>query len=162
MFNTRNYKLVLFLFILLLFFIFPAKSQKCKDYKYKECRGYGPPYKYSQQSKSAYFEKGTKSDFYIVTYGGYEYNITICHERNLKGTYFRIRENNPTKTLLYDSSTGEEEVLDTQFYVEETKKLIIEVIVPEGDKSLDEESYKKRHGCVGVLIEYHRRPTKGF
>ncbi|NOZ45844.1 MAG: hypothetical protein GXO79_03590 [Chlorobi bacterium] len=152
-------------FNLLLIFIFSISisslfCQNCEKTLIK-CDPYGEPFKYSEQSKSAFFEKGQKSSFYMSAFSGTEYSIRICASKTLENIYFRIRENNSTKDLLYDSSTEEVDYLEKQFYVENTKKLIIEVIVPES-MDPEQEKYKDRTGCVGVLIEYHKAPKKGF
>ena len=147
--------------IIILAISFISYGQNCDDYKWKKCDGYGPPYKYSGQSKSAFFEKGQKSNIHINVYGGFEYSIRICADKNLKGLYFRIREDDFTKKILYDSSTENVDYLEKQFYVENTKKLIIEVIAPESDDP-ENEKYEDRTGCVGVLIEYYKAPRRGF
>lgn len=142
---------------------YAALSQiKCDDYDKKKCEGYGPPFKYSGQSKSAVFEKGQTSSFYLVTYSGYEYCITVCSEKRLKDTFFKIKEDNVKKAVLYDSSIADDDILSTQFYIKKSKRLIVEVTVPEGDLSAYEEKYKDRIGCVAVVVEYVRAPNKGF
>lgn len=154
------FKRLILAFILSLVYII-SSGQNCKDYKLEKCDGYGPPYKYSGQSKSAYFEKGQTSGFSINVYRGFEYSIRICPHKNLKDIYFRIREDNMNRKILYDSSTEDVDYLDKHFYVENTKKLIIEIIVPESDDP-ENEKYEDRTGCVGVLIEYYKAPRRGF
>ena len=137
-------------------------QQACKDYHLKKCGGYGPPFKYSGQSKSALMEKGQTSSFYLVTYGGFEYTVTLCADKQLKGIFFRIREDNPKKTIFYDSSTDPENMMQKQFAIEKSKRMIIEITVPESDVPAAEEKYEDRSGCVGVVIEYYNSPAKGF
>ena len=138
-------------------FSFGAQGQACKSYHLKKCGGYGSPFKYSGQSKSAFMEKGQTSSFYLVTYEGFEYSITLCADKQLKDVFFRVRQDNPQKTILYDSSTDPE-----QFYVEKTKRLIVEITVPESDMSASEEKYEDHSGCVGVVVEYYKSPARGF
>ncbi len=150
----------LFIINLICVTFFMAQGQKsCYDYENK-CDGYGPPFKYSGQSKSTVFKKGQTSSFYLVTYGGYEYSVSICQDRNLKGIFFKIREDNPQKTILYDSSVEEDDMLWKQFYVKKSKRLIIEVTVPESED--ENERYKKSVGCVAVVVEYLHSSDKGF
>lgn len=148
--------------ITLLFAESVYSQKKCKSYAIENCGSYEKPFKYSGQSKSALFEKGQKSLFKITVYNGFEYRVSICAEKNMKEIYFRIREDNTNKNILYDSSVEEEDFLEKMFYVKNTKNLFIEVIVPEGDTPIEEQKYKKRFGCVGVLIEYNKRKSLGF
>lgn len=155
--------LIALAFILSLFIATPVFCQKeCTDYAGKNCGIYGKPFRYSGQTKNALFELGQKSQFKITVYDGFEYRISLCADKNLKEIHFKIREDNTTKTVLYDSSVEEESYLEKMFYVKTTKNLFIEVIVPEGDDPIEDQSYKKRFGCVGVLIEFDRRAGMGF
>ncbi len=159
----RNIFVIGITVIISLLFIETGYSQKkCTNYINNNCDNFGKPFKYSGQSKNALFEKGQKSLFKITTYNGFEYRVSLCADRYLKGIYFRIREDNTNRTILYDSSIKDDNYLDKMFYVKKTKNLIIEVIVPDGDIPVEEQSYKKRFGCVGVLIEYNKRKDLGF
>ncbi|MDA3890802.1 MAG: hypothetical protein PF517_03970 [Salinivirgaceae bacterium] len=151
------------IFAIIFMFTLTVNGQKnCDKYVIKNCEAFGTPFKYSGQSKSALFEVGQKSILSITAFAGFEYRISLCAEKNMKGIFFRIRENDTNRTLLYDSSIEEEDFLEKMFYVKKTKDLLIEVVVPEGDLALDEQDYKKRFGCVGVLIEYDKRSDLGF
>jgi len=146
-----------------LLFSFNLQGQQiCKDYQLKKCGGYGPPFKYSGQSKNAMMEKGQTSSFYLVTYGGFEYSVTLCADKSLDGIFFRIREDNPQKTIMYDSSTDPENMMTQQFQIDKSKRLIVEITVPESDKPATEEKYEDRSGCVGIVVEYNKAPAKGF
>jgi len=152
--------------IILLVLFFTSQntySQKeCSDYVKNKCDAYGVPFKYSGQSKSAILEKGQKAIYKITVYNDFEYRVSICHDKRLKGLFFRIRESDVNKTILYDSSTEEEDYLEKFFQVEESKHLYIEIIVPEGDIDVEDDLYRKRFGCVGVHIEYSRKKDTGF
>jgi len=159
----KNLISLLLSFIIVYSFNSTVYSQKkCTDYVINNCEEFGPPFKYSGQSKSALFELGQKSLFSITVYESFEYRISLCTDKNMKGILFRIREDNTNKTILYDSSVDENNYLEKMFYVKNTKNLFIEVVVPEGDIPVEEQSYKKRFGCVGVLIEYNKRKDLGF
>jgi hypothetical protein len=80
----------------------------------------------------------------------------------MKGLFFRLREDNANKTILYDSSVEEVDYLEKMFYINTTKNLFVEVVIPESDIPLETQSYQKRFGCVGVLIEYNRRVSTGI
>lgn len=151
-------KKLLTLFAILMICGVAFSQGSCKNYHIKKCGGYGPPFKYSGQSKSAMFEVGETSSFKMNTFGGFEYSVNICAEKQLKGIYFRIKES--ARSVLYDSQT--DKVLDKQFYIEDSKVLIIEVVVPEGKKPKEELDYKDLTGCVGVIIEYRKVGKKGF
>jgi hypothetical protein len=149
-------------FAILFFVVFNAYSQGCKNYHLKTCEGCGDPFKYSGQSKSAMMEKGQTSTFHIVVYEGFEYCVQISAAKNLKGISFRILEDNPAKTVLYDSSVEGNSYLEKGFYATRSRKLLIEVSVPASNIDVTQESYDELHGCVGVLIEYNHPPKKGF
>ncbi len=134
----------------------------CSNYVIKKCEAFGFDFKYSGQSKSAVFELGQKSDFKLVVYKGFEYRVSLCAEKNLKGLYFRIREDNSARTIIYDSSTEQVDYLEKTFYTEKSRNLIIEVIVPESTVPVESQDYKDRFGCLGVLVEYNKRPKSGF
>lgn len=134
----------------------------CKKYVEKKCDIYGEPFKFSGQSRNALFEVGQKSMFNLVVYGGFEYRIAVCADKNLKDIFFRIRENDTNKTVIYDSSSEIEDYLEKMFVVEESKNLLIEVVIPDGDTPKEAQSYKERFGCVGVVVEYYRRRDVGF
>lgn len=149
--------------VLLLIAMVSFTQIKCKDYHLKKCEAYSDKmFKYSGQSRSAYFEAGQTSNFKLVCYKGMEYRVSICNDKNLKGLFFRIREDNADRNILYDSSTDEKEYLEKLFYVEKSKNLVIEVVVPESEVAKEEVAYENLFGCVGVLIEYSRRNDTGF
>jgi hypothetical protein len=158
----NNIKSILIIITILFTSFLSFAQPDCDRFLKKKCSGYGDPFKFSGQTKSALFEKGQTSSFSLVTYAGYEYNVSLCSDKKLKGIFFKIRETNPEKTVLYDSSLDDENYLEKQFYVKESKKLLVEVTVPEGELSAEDEEYEDRIGCVAVLIEYLKAPKKGF
>ena len=153
------------LILVMVTFLFAAQSfgqKKCDGYLLKNCEPYDKPFKYSGQSKNALFELGQKSLLKISVYDGFEYRVSLCSEKSLKGIFFRLREDNTNRTILYDSSVEENNYLEKMFYVNSTKNLYIEVVVPEGDVPPEQQSYNERFGCVGVLLEYNKRGDVGF
>jgi hypothetical protein len=153
---------VLFSSILISIFLTNASAQQgCTDYK-DQCVGAGDPYKYSGQSKSGTFELGQSSSFKISSYGGYEYSISLCADKQLKGTFFRIKENSIDGAVLYDGQAEGDEMNQKQFYMEDSKPLVIEVVVPDGDKPKEQLEYSETVGCVAVIVEYYKVGKKGF
>lgn len=158
-----KHKFLITILSALLFAFTPALAQKkCNKYVVKRCEAYGFDFNYSGQSKSAVFEIGDKSDFKLAVFKGFEYRVSLCADKNLKGIYFRIKEDNPAKTILYDSSTEAVDYLEKIFFSKKSRNLIVEVIVPESTVPAEEQDYEDRFGCVGVLVEYNRRPNSGF
>ena len=49
-----------------------------------------------------------------------------------------------------------------QFYVNDSKSIIVEVVVPKSDLPVEELDYDKTMGCVGVVIEYRKFGKTGF
>lgn len=137
-------------------------SQNCDDYQLRYCEGMGKPYKISGQSRQATFEKGQTSVFHLTVYKDFEYSIQICSSKNLKDIYFKIKEDNVAQEVLYDSSVEDNKYLQKEFLSLKTRRLIIEVTVPESDMEVTDEDYDKRVGCVGVLVEYNFPVKKGF
>jgi len=138
-----------------------SAQSDCKDYV-GTCNGFGSPYKYSGQSKSATMEKGQTSSFKLVTYSNYEYSVSLCSEKQLKGIYFKIYEDTPQKTLLYDGQSENDGMNWKQFFIEKSKMLIVEVTIPPSDKPVEEQEYDDTFGCVAVVIEYYKSSKRGF
>lgn len=159
---NKIFKIALTVSILLIVNLQLSAQKECKDYHVKKCGGYGPPYKYSGQSRSASFEVGESSSFQMSAFEGFEYCITLCSSKQLKGIHFRIIEDNAQKTVLYDGANDESGMLQKEFYIKNSKKLLIEVICPEMNKEAEDINYDRLNGCVGVIIEYHKIGKKGF
>jgi hypothetical protein len=146
-------KYFLYSLFLAILFIAPLTAQDCTDYHQYHCMYGDFTFYYSKQSKSALFRPGQTSELKIVAYSGEDYYIAVCAHRKFGDIRFRILEDNPSRTLIYDNATDdfEETVVITN---DVTRNLIIEVSVPEGD-----ERTKNDHRCVGVVVEY--RKTEG-
>jgi len=157
MYKTTK-KLIFSISIVLLTISLATAQSGCKKMKDK-CEGYGEPYKYSGQSKSGTFELGQNASFKMTTYGGFEYSVSLCAEKQLDGIFFRIKESSGG-AVLYDGQG--DEMNWKQFYIEDSKQLLIEVVVPEGDTSEGKIDYEDTIGCVAVIIEYYKVGKKGF
>lgn len=159
--HTKLFRL-LFCIVLVNLTVSMASAQSdCKNFK-DICDGSGDPYKYSGQSKSGTFELGQTASFKISAFGGYEYSIALCAEKQLKGIYFRIKENSADGEVLYDGQEEGDKMNLKQFYLEDSKPLVIEVVVPESDKPIEELDYSETIGCVSVIVEYYKVGKKGF
>ncbi len=128
-------------------------AQDCTDYHVENCRWADRTFLYSRQSRSALFTPRMKSNFSIVVYGGEEYYISVSGHRKLGDIRVRLKEDDEKQTILYDNANFKYE---KYFYFKNalTKKLIIEVSVPENEK------YKNEKFCVGVLIEFRRNKAE--
>ena len=89
------------------------------------------------------------SEFKLVTFGGEDYNISICYERQFKKVRFRLLEDDDNKTVLYDNKDHDYNT-EMSFTNNVARKLIVEISVPEQDDKKDE-----LH-CVGVLIHFRK------
>ena len=151
-------KLIYSIGIVLLTISLATAQSGCKKMK-DRCEGYGEPFKYSGQSKSGTFELGQTASFKMTTYGGFEYSVSLCAEKQLKGISFMLRgikmvtgltldyyftQNRPAWIKFIDSLNG------------------IEVDVPEGDTSKGKIDYEDTIGCIAVIIEYNKVGKKGF
>lgn len=152
----KNIKLIIFAVILLSTNL--SFGQDCSDFHEFNCTFADWTYFYSRQSKSALFQKGQKSELRFIAYGNEDYFVSVCTHRKFAPIHFRIFEDNDTKDLLYDNAS-EEYINTVSFSNNRTRKLIIEVKVPETAEASDSE--KK---CVGVLIQFKKaeRNTEDF
>ncbi len=133
-----NIKKIGFLFLILIITLVSVQAQNSE----KDIR----EFKYSGQSKSGILESGESASFKLNAFGGFEYKIHIIAERKLEGVYFRIKKT--ADEILYDSQ--EEGVLEKLFIIEDSKMLLIEVVVPESKSGTVEK------GGVGVTINYRK------
>lgn len=145
LFNMKKYYLFA---VFLLTFISVNNAQDCTGFHQYHCTYGDYTYFYSKQSKSALFARGQTSEMKFIVYGGEEYYINICAHRKFGDIQFKIFEDTPERTLIYDNSTDDYSKT-VEFVNEVTRKLIIEVTVPDEKGSND-----KR--CVGVLIQFRK------
>jgi hypothetical protein len=136
--------------IFLLFFSVHISSQDCFYYHEYFCKFPNSSYFYSGQSRSALFAPGMTSEFKMVTFGGEDYNISICYERKFKNVRMRLLEDDADKTVIYDNKDNNYQTI-MNFTNNVARKLIIEISVP------DEANAKKDDlHCVGVLIHFRK------
>ncbi len=158
---SRISKIIFGLIVFLFHTYYVIAQSGCNDMKEK-CDGYGEPYKYSGQSKSGTFELGQTSAFKMSTFSGFEYSVSLCADKQLKGIFFRLREDTKDGAILYDGQSEGDEMNWKQFYIEDSKTLYVEVVVPEAEEAVEELEYSETIGCVAVIIEYFKVGKKGF
>ncbi|MBN2485351.1 MAG: hypothetical protein JXB34_05215 [Bacteroidales bacterium] len=127
-----------------------ALSQDCTDYHQYHCTYADYTYFYSQQSKSLLLPPGQKSEMNIIVYAGEEYYIALCAHQKLGNVQFRILEDSPKRTEIYDNAKDNYSP-SISFANQRTRKLIIEITTPSG-KPGDKNKY-----CAGVLVEFKKK-----
>lgn len=142
----RIFSLFSLLFVLLAL-SFDAEAQACADFHTRSCPLPDFSYYYDQQSASFALKVGEKAEVNIVVFEKNDYYISICYHRRFDKVNLRILDDNPQKSVLYDNA-AESYTDSVKFTNNETKKLILEVSVPE---ELNNKS-DTRQRCVGVLI----------
>lgn len=153
---TTKYLLIFITFLLISIPAMVVKAQDCTDYHEFNCTFADWTYFYSRQSKSALFQRGQTSQLKIIAYGGEDYFVSVCTHRKFAPIRFKIFEDNENKTLLYDN-ISEEYINTVSFSNNRTRKLIIEVTVPEakGDENVEDKK------CVGVLLQFKKSESAG-
>lgn len=127
----------------------PVYNQDCSGYHQYHCDYADYTYFYSRQSNSALFAKGETSEMKFITYAGEEYYINICAHRKFGTIQFKIFEDNPSRTLIYDNASDDYSP-SVVFENEVTRNMIIEITVPEEKGNLERR-------CVGVLIQFKKK-----
>lgn len=154
-----------------------SMGQHCNHFHERFCSKSDNSYfKYNGQSKSALFAPGQTSELNVIVYKGQDYRISLCMDNNLgEQVIFKIYESvqvagKKEKNLLYDNAANDFSP-EVEFSVETSKKLAIEISIPEGEKEgsargvkkgKDRSTKPKEMGCVGVLLEHMSTPKTGF
>jgi hypothetical protein len=139
------------IFFTVLLFFFKLNAQDCYYYHEYQCKFPNTTYYISGQSRSALFTYGMTSEFKIVTFGGEDYHISICHQFKLKNVRFRLIEDNEDKTVLFDNAENKY-TTEVTFTNNTARKIFIEVSIPD-DAAIKDKSVNQ---CVGVLIHSRR------
>lgn len=103
------------------------------------------------------------SEFNVILFSGLDYAITVCAP-DYFNAYFLIREDNESRNIIYDSLKQEKTNNDKRVKTYKTRKVIIEIVVPEAEANLSKKKDKQYLDpqCVGVLLEYIKIPKTGF
>ena len=147
----RRKNIIIFLYSLLTLISVSALAQDCFYYHEYFCKFPNSSYFYSGQSRSALFTFGMTSEFKLVTFGGEDYNISICYEKKYKNVRLRLLEDNESRTVLYDNS---ESGYKTEMNIANNvaRRLIIEINVPDDPSGKGDQELR----CVGVLIHFRK------
>lgn len=129
-----------------------SNAQDCYYYHEYQCKFPNTTYYISGQSRSALFTYGMMSEFKMVTFGGEDYHISICHQFKVKNIHLRLIEDNEDKTVLFDNAASGY-INEVTFTNNNTRKIIVEISIPDDPTGKD----KNVNQCVGVLI--HSRKT---
>ena len=153
-----------------------VNAQYCNTFHKKYCQPAGNElFQYNAQSKSALFAIGKTSELNIIVYGGQDYRISLCTDKNLgERVEFKIYEEDKStkkRDLLYDNSK-DDYTSEIEFSNDYTIRLIIEVTVPDGSSAGKGNSVKdggkgkslqgSDMGCLGVLVEHMSTQKQGF
>lgn len=147
----KNFTAVLVNVVFLACISFGVKAQDCFYYHEYECKYPDNTYFYSGQSRGALFSYGMTSQFKIVTFGGEDYRIAICHQFKVKNVRMRLIEDNESKTVLYDNEEFKYQT-EMTFTNNVARKIIVEITVPEDQTGKD----KSNMHCLGVLIHFRK------
>lgn len=157
--------ILLFAFVFIGFSVL-AQTSACGDFHRSRCVIEGSKeddkaFTYNAQSKSGLFSQGSLSRMRCVVYRGMEYRMTVCLETDVLGDniQFKILDA-ATKNELFDSAK-EDNIKQFEFRCEQTKQLIIEVLVPSGEVK-EEKGKPVGAACVGLLIEHKVSERTGF
>ena len=151
----KIFKTILFIGCIILTPMF-SYAQDCTDYHQYHCIYADYTFFYSRQSKSALFKRGQTSELKIVAYSGEDYYIATCAHRKFGDIQFKILEDTPAKTLIYDNADDDYSESVT-FSNDVTRNLIIQVTVPDDDAR---DMNDRR--CVGVVIQFRKTdPDEG-
>ena len=140
--------------ILSLFLVSITQGQDCTDYHKYQCEYADYTFFYSRQSKSMLSQRGQTSQIHMIAYGGEDYYVAVCAHRKFGDLHFKIYEDNPSHTLIYDNAT-DNYANSIIFSNQVTRNLLIDVTVPEGS---GKENMERR--CVGVVIEFRKQDMK--
>ena len=129
-------------------------SQDCNGFHQYHCSYADYTFFYSRQSKSIQFRKGQSSEIQIIAYGEEEYYLAVCGSQKLGKIRFRIIEDSPDRTVLFDNANNDY-LRSVNFTNEVSRNLIIQLSVPSGSKR-----ESKKTGCVGVVVQLRKIDQK--
>lgn len=147
--------IVIFLFSI--FMAFQMQGQICKGYHLsKNCNIPDlQDYKRFGQSRSRLVLARKTIRYKVTLFGGYDYKIGVCTEKNFAPVHFKIIDANKN-TVFYDN-TNDDYVENVGFTVEETKNVIVEMTVLAEDMEIDNTAESRT--CLGVAIYWRKVPS---
>ena len=139
------------LFLVCFIFSFVASSSaQCKNYTKKHCLPSLTPYIHNGQLTSAVLNPGDEADIDMTFNAGKEYRILVCNQEQIGNVQFKILDQ--AKKVIYESNP-EETNPSWDFKVENTQQLIVQLTVPEIDKSTHMTRLTP-NGCVAILVGF--------
>jgi hypothetical protein len=164
--KMRNIFSACFATLLMMSSVAVAQTSACGSFHRTRCIMEGSKeevkdFQYNAQSRSGLFTQGSVSKMRCVVYRGMEYRMTVCLETDVLGENIQFKITDAaTKKELFDSAK-EENIKQFEFSCEQTKQLIIEVVVPSGEVK-EEKGKPVGAACVGLLIEHKVSERQGF
>ena len=138
------------------------ENNPCAGFPKKHCmdtsavKAHDDTYFYNAQSKGGLFTRGMTSTMRCVVYKGMEYRVTLCMQTDALGDSLHVVISDArSKEILFDNAK-EAFVNQIEFTVANTRQLLIEISVPEGNSAKSPVS-----ACIGVLIEHRRHEVSG-
>ena len=130
---------------LLLAFLIPlGANAQCKGYAKRQCRPNLAPYIHDGKMNFAQLFPGDKAEVELTFYARQSYRLLVCGDDVLGNVQFKVYDTD--KNVLFDSEKSDKNYLD--FKTASTQKLIIEVIVPEGEGNNHGMEFM---GCVAIM-----------
>ncbi|MFT4662714.1 MAG: hypothetical protein ACI8XB_003007 [Patiriisocius sp.] len=131
--------------IVLLAFIAPLMvNAQCGRFTKKKCLPMLEEYLPNENFNNAVLMPGDEAEINMTFFAGQAYRLFVCNEPILGNVQYKVMDMNDK--VVFDSETSELETFD--FEVENTLKMKVQIIVPEGDVT----HTLTPQGCVTVLL----------
>lgn len=142
----RNFKLLLFVSILLSGIYFNSYSQ-CKSFAKKICKLELIPYIHDGNYHAAILTEGEEAELYKTFYAGQNYRMAICGSEDLGQIEFQVIDSH--KNILFTNKDTKSRIWD--FKLESTQQFKIVVKVPvTSNPSTD----IPKSGCVAIMFGF--------
>lgn len=123
---------------------------QCKGFTKKQCLPVLEPYLYNGQLNSAVLSEGDVAELLLTFYGGQDYRILVCTQEMLGKIEFKLLDTERNE-IFYNKEHDFTNNWD--FNANSTQQLIVQVIVPPGEKKSD----IVNSGCVSILIGFKEK-----
>lgn len=144
-----NRKTTLLLIIIGGFFASTANAQ-CKRFTKNYCLPDLAPYSHNGKLIASTFFPGEKADLELTFNAGKEYRIIVCSQELIGQVKFIVMDK--SRKILYKSEERETNP-SWDFKMATTQDLIIQVEIPEQDKSNQNTNITPK-GCVSIMIGF--------
>jgi hypothetical protein len=137
--------------ILLMLASFPILGySQCKGFTKKSCLPSLEPYLYNGQLNSAVLSEGDVAELLLTFYGGQDYRILVCTQEMLGKVEYKLLDTDRNE-VFYNKDHDFTNTWD--FNANSTQQLIVQVVVPAGEKKAD----IVNSGCVSILIGFKEK-----